>query len=496
MPDATDWESPIERAMEPALFEAHNPSSAAAQYWAVVRQNFLQVRRRHRSACSAPAHCCASRLGGAAELQALERNAVVAKKRRNVPSRHVPPPTRLPPPALLTPLSSTCSAQKPRLSAAFASQFGTSKAASILASLHATPLGSGPGEVDAFARRVIAQGGENPEHEHFYVFDLGAVLERWRVWTTSLPRVVPHYAVKCNPDPAMLALLGALGTGFDCASPFEIELVRAMGVPADQRIIYAHCCKQRRDLQFAKTVGVTLTTFDTEAELTKIKEHHPECGLVLRIRADDPAARCNLGDKYGAEEDEIEPLLREAKSLGLDVAGISFHVGSGARNPAAFPIAVAKARQAFDLARSMGFNMRLLDLGGGYSGNLTEGITMEAVAASLNSALEEFFPSQEGVRVIAEPGRYFAEPGMTLHTRIFGKRVREGRPNVDSRYYWISDGVYGSMNCQIYDHAELSVHPFPALKPEAGQEDKACLPSTLYGARTPCARGGTHELVF
>jgi ornithine decarboxylase len=247
----------------------------------------------------------------------------------------------------------------------------------------------------------------------------------------------------------MLALLGALGTGFDCASPFEIELVRAMGI-GPERIIYAHCCKMPRDLKHAAHVGIQLTTFDAEAELDKIKALHPSVGLVLRIRADDPAARCNLGDKYGAEEDEIEPLLRYAARLRLNVCGISFHVGSGARNPSAFPLAVAKARAAFDLAATFGFTMTVLDLGGGYSGNLTDGITMEAVAASLNAALEAYFPAADGVRVIAEPGRYFAEPGMTLHTRVFGKRVRVPKPggDADSRFLWISDGVYGSMNCQ------------------------------------------------
>ena len=215
----------------------------------------------------------------------------------------------------------------------------------------------------------------------------------------------------------------------------------------------------------------------------KVKQHFPEVGLVLRIRADDVAARCNLGDKYGAEEDEWQPLLAAAKAHGLAVVGISFHVGSGATNPAAFPIAVAKAREAFDMALSMGFAMRLLDLGGGYSGNLTGGVTMAAVSASLSAALEQHFPADQarglrrtaggqradcggqrakawppsgragrspwgrarrapprarpaaapawqGVMVIAEPGRYFAEPGMTLFTRIFGKRVRQVRPPV------------------------------------------------------------------
>jgi len=122
---------------------------------------------------------------------------------------------------------------------------------------------------------------------------------------------------------------------------------------------------------------------------------------------------------------------------------------------------------------------QVLDLGGGYSGNLTEGITMAAVAASLNAALEEHFPASAGVRVIAEPGRYFAEPGMTLLTRIFGKRVRE-RPNTDTRYYWVSDGVYGSMNCLIYDHAVLAVRHFPAAEDEAPRAGPL-LPTTVYG---------------
>lgn len=114
-----------------------------------------------------------------------------------------------------------------------------------------------------------------------------------------------------------------------------------------------------KHLQAACTAGIELTTFDTEAELYKVKQYFPNVGLVLRIRADDPAARCNLGDKYGAEEDEIEPLMRVARDEGLNVVGISFHVGSGARDPNAFPIAVRKAREAFDLGVQYGHKMRV-----------------------------------------------------------------------------------------------------------------------------------------
>ncbi len=86
--------------------------------------------------------------------------------------------------------------QQPKLPAAFASRFGTSQAASLLASVHATPLRGDAGAIDAYARGIIAAaaGAGIFSPEHFYVFDLSAVLERWRVWTTALPRVTPFYA--------------------------------------------------------------------------------------------------------------------------------------------------------------------------------------------------------------------------------------------------------------------------------------------------------------
>ena len=65
-------------------------------------------------------------------------------------------------------------------------------------------------------------------------------------------------------------LVCSAGTGFDCASPAEIEMVRSLGV-GPERIIYAHCCKMPKDIQHAASVGIQLTTFDTEAELDKAR---------------------------------------------------------------------------------------------------------------------------------------------------------------------------------------------------------------------------------
>ena len=118
------------------------------------------------------------------------------------------------------------------------------------------------------------------------------------------------------------------------------------------------------------------------------------------------------------------------------------------------------------MAKQLGLPpLTLLDIGGGFSGGGTDdgaagGVVMEGVAESINAAIEEFFPASEGVREISEPGRYFAEASATLCASVFGRRIRpqaEVGEEADTHAYWITDGLYGSFNCLLYDHAEVTV---------------------------------------
>jgi ornithine decarboxylase len=92
--------------------------------------------------------------------------------------------------------------------------------------------------------------------------------------------------------------------------------------------------------------------------------------LVIRIRCDAAIAQCQLGMKFGCDTvTEAPHLLKVAQSLGLDVVGVSFHVGSGCGDPPAFSRAIASAKMVFDVGTSLGYNFHLLDIGGGYPGN-------------------------------------------------------------------------------------------------------------------------------
>lgn len=93
--------------------------------------------------------------------------------------------------------------------------------------------------------------------------------------------------------------------------------------------------------------------------------------MVIRIRCDATETQCPLGIKYGCDpQTEAPALLSLARDLGLSVVGVSFHVGSGCNEAAAFQRAISTAATIFRIAQQLGFmNMYLLNIGGGFPGN-------------------------------------------------------------------------------------------------------------------------------
>lgn len=317
----------------------------------------------------------------------------------------------------------------------------------------------------------------------FYVYDLGLVCRLYSAWLDAMPRVHPFYAVKCNPDLGLLSALAALGSGFDCASGAEMETVLGLGVPPS-RMIFANPAKFHKDLLLAAAHGIP-TTFDSEHELHKIARVASTLPLLLRVRSDDPSAVCALGNKYGAEPEEVEGLLATAHELGLNVVGCSFHVGSGARDPLAYATALSKARMVFDTAKQFGYNPWVLDIGGGMS-TATDPDTGAVMFGNsgfgevVSSTLEHYFPPEYGpIRVIGEPGRYFAQNSAIMVAKVFACRHRKlAKSGIETyREYWISDGIYGSFNFHFYDTANGKPKGDPLRSPHLPMIDET---SAIY----------------
>lgn len=70
-------------------------------------------------------------------------------------------------------------------------------------------------QISEVIRRTVAN---DPNGDPFYLINLDTVANQLSRWRALLPNIRPHYAVKANPNPALLELLYGLGASFDCAS--------------------------------------------------------------------------------------------------------------------------------------------------------------------------------------------------------------------------------------------------------------------------------------
>jgi ornithine decarboxylase len=200
--------------------------------------------------------------------------------------------------------------------------------------------------------------------------------------------------------------------------------------------------------------------------------------MVIRIMANDTTAQCQLSAKYGCEPiEEAVRLLRRAVELSVNIVGISFHVGSGCHDPSSFELAIKHARRLFDIGLGMGHPMHILDIGGGFPGNDTPlfdkvvfglfliRLTLFQIVGVITPCLNEYFPPISGLKIIAEPGRFFASKPMSIIANIISvvkvpsSRISEELACGNAYMYYLNDGVYGSFNCILFDHYQPRGHP-------------------------------------
>jgi ornithine decarboxylase len=273
------------------------------------------------------------------------------------------------------------------------------------------------------------------------------------LWHTQLPTVFPFYAIKCNPDPTILHALYDAGLDFDCASRRELLSVKQLArLPSDaaRRIIYANPCKSDRDIAYAKDMGSPVTVVDSIEELDKLKGYPG--GALVRIAVDDSGSKMPFSTKFGARSQILSALSYLAKQDGLDLHGISFHVGSSSLSGKAYHDAIHLAYASLTVLRRMGHSEACtIDLGGGYlpceSDFKEKAVYIRDAIMDVNK--KELADGNPGVTFIAEPGRFFATNTYDFFVQVIGKK-RSAR----SWSYTIDDSVYGQFTSILFDHAE------------------------------------------
>ena len=201
-----------------------------------------------------------------------------------------------------------------------------------------------------------------------------------------------------------------------------------------------------------------MVTFDNAVEVQKCAAVSKKIELILRIITDDRGSQCRLSSKFGAPRYKWRPLLAAAKQHGLQVVGVSFHVGSGCRDASRYEMALRDAKEIFEMAeKEFGMKMKIIDIGGGFPGEThsmwnpaveldeeeekeeNEGKELSSddeadegrfmffteIAEQVAPVIDLLFPEESGVRVIGEPGRYFVAASATLCCSVVSARSNE-----------------------------------------------------------------------
>lgn len=300
----------------------------------------------------------------------------------------------------------------------------------------------------------------------FMVLDLSEVEYQYQSLQAALPGVKLFYALKALSHPELIKRLKSLGSYFDLATIGEIELVESLGITGD-RCIHTHPIKKDKEIKRALEFGCNRFVVDNMEELKKFIPYAGQVELIMRVSFRSQQAVVDLSRKFGCALEELPIMVEFAQKSGIEVVGLSFHVGSQSLSPMTQVNAVRASVAAMKVMGHV--NWKFLDIGGSFPVSYQEAVLPIAdFCAPVVEALSEL---PEGIEVYAEPGRFISGPSMIEVISVVGKAKRGAKT-----WYYMDDGVYGGFSGQIFDHA---VYPLAPLKPFDATGE--FLPSVLAG---------------
>jgi ornithine decarboxylase len=297
-----------------------------------------------------------------------------------------------------------------------------------------------------------------------FIIDHHEIRQNYRTFKKHLPRVQAYYAVKANSNQEIVKTLFDEGASFDVASYNEFmqvyEYIRHFREKDKDfyiwdRIIFSNTIKDEDTLKKIRRYK-PLVTYDNADEIKKIKAHCDTAGVILRLKVPDVGSQVEMSSKFGAEPGDARALIAQAFDLGLVVEGLSFHVGSQCTVFDNYTAALDIVSQVFYDARERGYDVKIVDIGGGFPVPYDSRVPQfEKLAKVINAECTRLFP--QDVEIIAEPGRFMVATAAVLVSQIVGKARRDGKI-----FYYINDGVYHTFSGVVYDHWVPNFHAFPA----------------------------------
>ncbi len=271
-----------------------------------------------------------------------------------------------------------------------------------------------------------------------YVYSAATLRRHARVFREALaqlPQVHLAYAIKANPNLAVLKLLAAEGYGADVVSGGEMDRALAAGIPAAD-IVFSGVGKTAAEMERALLAGVGQFNLESEEEGVELAAIAHRMGkqaaAALRFNPDVDAgthAKISTGkaeNKFGVPVDRAAAIFgRLATCEGLLMRGLALHIGSQLSSLAPLETAFAKTGDLLADIRGQGHVVTHVDLGGGLGVPYKAGELLPTPAAY--GAMVARVTAGWNVCLMFEPGRVIAGNSGVLVTEVI--RVKPGAVN-------------------------------------------------------------------
>ena len=270
-----------------------------------------------------------------------------------------------------------------------------------------------------------------------YVYSRATLERHWHAFNNAFGEH-PHlvcFAVKSNPNIAILNVMAKLGSGFDIVSQGELERVLAAGGDA-AKVVFSGVAKSHQEIARALEVNIRCFNVESEAELLRINQIAGDMGKIapisLRVNPDvdahtHPYISTGLKEnKFGVSVEQAREVYKLAATLpNIKIVGMDCHIGSQLTELQPFLDAVDRLIVLMEQLKQDGIHLKHLDLGGGLGVTYTDEAPPHPTEYA--KALWEKLSAFSELEIIVEPGRAITANAGILVTKVEYLKSNESR---------------------------------------------------------------------
>jgi len=315
--------------------------------------------------------------------------------------------------------------------------------------------------------RIAAEAGTP-----IYIYSTATIERHVRVFREALVDVADPwiaFAVKANPNRAVLATLARLGLGADVVSGGELLRALTAGIPAD-KIVFSGVGKTAEEMALGLQRGIGQFNLESLEEAETLSEVACRLGLTanvaFRINPNVDAgthSKISTGradDKFGIAYDRAQAAFARAAELpGLEPVCVAVHIGSQLTDLAPMRAAFERVGLLIGELRAAGHNILRADLGGGLGVPYNPAVPAPPAPADYGAMVAEVTRDWD-VRLMFEPGRVIVGNAGIMLTRVI--RVKEGKTYP---FVVVDAGMNDLLRPSLYD----AWHNIRAVEPDGAK---------------------------